>query len=67
MAFLFGKGMWCKTKTAIMRLSDERIKALQVLLKEETGKDYSNEESQSVALAIVRLIVLKLKNIQRTN
>jgi len=36
------------------RISPERIKELQKLLKEQTGKDYSSEEAQEAGLAIMR-------------
>lgn len=42
-----------------MRLSPERIKELQKLLKEQTGKDYGDEEAQEAGLAIVRFVLVK--------
>jgi len=42
-----------------MRISQERIKELQKLLKEQTGKDYTDEEAQEAGLAIMRFIVAK--------
>lgn len=42
-----------------MRLSDKQIKALQALLKEQTGHDYSAEEAQRAGLAIMRFIASK--------
>ena len=42
-----------------MRLSKERIKELQKLLKEQTGKDYSDEEAQEAGLAIIRFVIAK--------
>lgn len=41
------------------RISPERIKELQKLLKELTGKDYSDEEAQEAGLAIVRFVLAK--------
>ena len=40
-----------------MRLSNERIKALQKLLKDQTGRDYSNEQTQEAGLAIMRFVL----------
>lgn len=42
-----------------MRLSPERIKELQKLLKEQTGKDYTDEEAQQAGLSIMRFVVAK--------
>lgn len=42
-----------------MRISPERIKELQKLLKEQTGKDYSDEEAQEAGLAIMRFVLAK--------
>lgn len=42
-----------------MRLSDERIKELQVLLKELYGLDYTDEQAQEAGLAIMRFIIAK--------
>ena len=41
------------------RISPERIKELQKLLKEQTGKDYSDEEAQEAGLAIIRFVIAK--------
>jgi hypothetical protein len=41
------------------RISPERIKELQKLLKEQTGKDYSDEEAQEAGLAIIRFVLAK--------
>ncbi len=41
------------------RISPERIKELQKLLKEQTGKDYSGEEAQEAGLAIIRFVIAK--------
>lgn len=43
----------------MVRISPERIKKLQKLLKEQTGKDYSDEEAQEAGLSIMRFIVVK--------
>lgn len=42
-----------------MRLSDERIKELQVLLKKLYGLEYSAEEAQEAGLAIMRFVIVK--------
>jgi len=42
-----------------MRLSDERIRALQELLKEQTGRVYTAEEAQEAGLAIMRFVLAK--------
>ena len=42
-----------------MRLSTERIKALQDLLKEQFGLVYTDEEAQQAGLAIMRFVVAK--------
>jgi len=41
------------------RISPKRIKELQKLLKEQTGKDYSDEEAQEAGLAIIRFVIAK--------
>jgi len=43
----------------VMRLSSERIKTLQALLKEEFGLDYSDEQAQEAGLAIMRFVIAK--------
>jgi hypothetical protein len=43
----------------MVRISPDRIKELQKLLKEQTGKDYSDEEAQEAGLAIVRFVIAK--------
>ncbi len=43
----------------MVRISPERIKELQKLLKEQTGKDYTDEEAQEAGLAILRFVVVK--------
>ena len=42
-----------------MRLSDKRIKELQAILLEITGKEYSPEEAQTAGLAVVRFVSVK--------
>jgi hypothetical protein len=41
------------------RISKERIKELQKLLKEQTGRDYTDEEAQEAGLAIMRFTLAK--------
>jgi hypothetical protein len=43
----------------MVRISPERIKELQALLKEQTGRNYSDEEAQEAGLAIIRFVVAK--------
>ncbi len=45
----------------MVRISPERTKELQKLLKEQTGKEYSDEEAQEAGLAIMRFVVAKGK------
>ena len=42
-----------------MRLSDERIKELQKLLKEEFDLDYTDEQAQQAGLSIMRFVLAK--------
>lgn len=42
-----------------MRLSSERIKSLQILLKELTGQDYTDEQAQEAGMAIMRFVIAK--------
>jgi len=42
-----------------MRLSDERIRSLQALLKEQTGRDYTQEQAQEAGMAIIRFVIIK--------
>lgn len=42
-----------------MRLSPERIKELQKLLKELYNLDYTDEEAQEAGLAIMRFVIVK--------
>lgn len=41
------------------RLSPKQIKELQKLLKEQTGKDYTDEEAQEAGLSIMRFVYAK--------
>jgi hypothetical protein len=43
----------------MVRISPERLQELKKLLKEQTGKDYSDEEAQEAGLAIMRFVVVK--------
>jgi hypothetical protein len=47
------------------RISPERIKELQKILKEQTGKDYSSEEAQEAGLAIMRFAIAKEQHKQQ--
>jgi hypothetical protein len=47
-----------------MRLNQKQIKKLQKLLKEQTGKDYTDEEAQQAGLAIMRFVLAKEKRSQ---
>ena len=42
-----------------MRLSNEQIKALQTLLKEQLSLVYTDEEAQKAGLAIMRFVLAK--------
>jgi hypothetical protein len=42
-----------------MKLSGERIKSLQVLLKEQTGQDYTEQQAQEAGMAIMRFVIVK--------
>ncbi|PKL30802.1 hypothetical protein CVV43_05360 [Candidatus Saccharibacteria bacterium HGW-Saccharibacteria-1] len=42
-----------------MRISHEKIKELQKLLKEQTGLNYTDEEAQEAGLAIIRFVIIK--------
>lgn len=42
-----------------MRLSPKHIAALQKILKERYGLDYTEEQSQQVGLAIMRFVISK--------
>lgn len=43
----------------VARISKEHIKKLQKLLKEQTGRDYTDEEAQEAGLAIMRFVIAK--------
>lgn len=43
-----------------MRISEESIARLQVLLKNSTGKDYQTEEAQKIGRAVLRFVGIKL-------
>lgn len=49
-----------------MRFNPERIQALQKLLKEQTGHDYTDEEIQQAGLAIIRFVLVKERG-ERSN
>ncbi len=44
-----------------MRISDDSISKLQVILKKHHNLDYDNEKAQAVGRAILRLVGLKLQ------
>lgn len=44
-----------------MRLSNERIKRLQALLK-ELGLDYNDEQTQKAGIAIMRFVIVKAQS-----
>ena len=50
-----------------MRLSSQRIKELQSLLKEQLDLVYTDEETQQAALAIMRFVVAKHQRNQLIN
>ena len=50
-----------------MRLSEQQIKALQTLLNDEYGLEYSTEEAQQAGLAIMRFVLAKHRKNQSTN
>lgn len=43
-----------------MRLSDQRIKELRVILKQHFNLDYNSEQAQQAGLAILKLVAFKL-------
>ncbi len=49
----------------MVRISPERIEELKKLLKEQTGKDYSDEEAQEAGQAIMRFVLAKEKQKQQ--
>lgn len=50
-----------------MRLSQQQIRKLQRLLKEQFGLDYTDEEAQEAGLAIIRIIINKAARKERGN
>lgn len=50
-----------------MRLSSERIEILQALLKEQTGKNYTDEQAQEAGLAIMRFVLAKAQRNRQLN
>jgi hypothetical protein len=42
-----------------MRLSTDRIKSLQALLKEQCGLEYTEEQAQAAGMAIIRFVMAK--------
>ena len=42
-----------------MRLSDERIKSLQALLRDKHGLELTNEQAQEAGFAIMRFVIAK--------
>lgn len=44
-----------------MRLSNEQVKRLQLLLKEHCGLDYTDEQAQEAGAQIVRFVVAKAR------
>jgi hypothetical protein len=50
-----------------MRLSNERIKALQVLLKELCDLDYSDHQAQEAGMAIIRFVAAKAQREEELN
>lgn len=42
-----------------MRLSKQQIKSLQILLQEQFGLTYADEEAQVAGLAIMRFVLAK--------
>lgn len=48
-----------------MRLSSERIKSLQALLKKLYGLDYTDEQAQEAGVAIMRFVTAKAQRQQQ--
>lgn len=42
-----------------MRISNERIQALKLLLKEQYDLEYTDEQAQEAGLAIMRFVIAK--------
>jgi hypothetical protein len=47
-----------------MRLSDERIKSLQALLREKHGLELTDEQAQEAGMAIMRFVLAKAQRKQ---
>ncbi len=47
-----------------MRLSNERIRTLQILLQEEFGLEYTDEQAQEAGVAIMRFVIAKIQREQ---
>jgi len=47
-----------------VRLSEERIKELQTLLKEEFNLDYTDEQAQEAGMAMIRFLIAKAQRRQ---
>lgn len=47
-----------------MRLSNEDVKSLQTLLKEEFGLNYTDEQTQEAGMAIMRFVIAKAQRRQ---
>jgi len=47
-----------------MRLSEERIKSLQALLRKECGLELTDEQAQEAGLAIMRFVIAKARREQ---
>lgn len=48
----------------VARISKEHIKESQKLLKEQTGRDYTDEEAQTAAQTIIGFVIAKCKREQ---
>ena len=47
-----------------MRLSDERIKCLQILLHDKYSLELTNEQAQEAGMAIMRFVLAKARREQ---
>jgi hypothetical protein len=47
-----------------MRLTEERIKSLQVLMREKLGSEMTNEQAHEAGLAIMRFLIAKTQRKQ---
>lgn len=47
-----------------MRLSDERIKSLQALLRRKYGLELTDEQAQEAGMAILRFVIAKARREQ---